>query len=197
MLRWPVLLLLAVLLPIQPTTRPDGPVYRASGELQYPVDYPEWVFLGTGIDMSYSADAAMRDHSMFNNVFVNPSAYKAFRQTGHWPDGTVMVLESRGAGSAASINKRGKTETDELMGLEVHVRDAAHLKGGWGFFSFENPDNLAAPGKLIDKPASCYSCHEAHGAVDTTFTQFYPQAFHIAKAKGTLSPEFLKEAPPK
>lgn len=195
MLRWPLLLLLAILLPMQPAAPVDGPAYTTDGQLKYPVDYPEWVFLGTGLDMSYTADAAMRDGSMFNSVFVNPSAYKAFKQTGHWPDGTVMVLENRGAAGAASINKRGKTETSELMGLEVHLKDSAHLKGdGWGFYGFANAADRSGTGKLIARPASCYTCHEAHGAVDTTFTQFYPHAMEAAKLKGTLSPEYLKES---
>jgi hypothetical protein len=186
MLRWPLLL--------QPAALPDGPSYTADGQLKYPADYPEWVFLGTGIDMSYTADAAMANGSMFNNVFVNPSAYRAFKQTGHWPEGTMMVLENRGAAGAQSINKRGKTETAELMGLEVHLKDSAHLKGdGWGFYGFEDAGDRKVTGKLFTRPASCYTCHEAHGAVDTTFTQFYPAALEVAKAKGTLSAAALKE----
>jgi len=194
MLRWPLLLMFAALLPMQPAAAPlDGPAYTSDGRLKYPANYPEWIFLGTGIDMSYTSDS-MAMGSMFNSVFVNPSAYRAFKQTGHWPEGTVMVLENRGAASAASINKRGKTETAELMGLEIHVKDSAHLKSGWAFFNFDNPSDKTSSGKLIPPPASCYTCHEAHAAVDTTFTQFYPGALEIAKQKSTLSPEFLKEA---
>jgi hypothetical protein len=95
MLRWPMLLMLAVVLPLQPAAAPsDGPAYTSDGQLKYPADYPEWIFLGTGIDMSYTGDSPMAMDSMFNSVFVNPSAYRAFKQTGHWPEGTVMVLET-------------------------------------------------------------------------------------------------------
>jgi hypothetical protein len=139
--------------------------------------------------MSYTSDAMNMSHSMFNTVFVNPSAYKAFKQTGHWPEGTVMVLENRGATSAASIDKRGKTETSEVMGFEVHVKDSAHLKEGWAFYDFDNK----VSGKPIPRPANCYTCHERHGAVDTTFTQFYPAALEIAKEKNSLSADYLKE----
>ncbi len=185
--------MMAVLLPMQPAALPDGPAYTQDGLLKYPSDYPEWVFLGTGIDMSYSSETAA-DHSMFNSVFVNPAAYKAFKTSGHWPDGTVMVLENRAATGASSINKRGKTESSELMGMEIHVKDSAHAKGdGWAFYGFEKPTDVKSNGRLIGRPASCYTCHEAHGAVDTTFTQFYPTAMGIAKAKGTLSAEYQKE----
>jgi len=38
----------------------------------------------------------------------------------------------------------------------------------------------------------CYSCHEQHGAVDTTFVQSYPTLLNIAKRKNTLNPAYLK-----
>jgi hypothetical protein len=66
------------------------------------------------------------------------------------------------------------------------VKDSTHLKGdGWGFYGFDDK----VSGKLIQRPASCYSCHEAHGAVDTTFTQFYPNALEVAKEKKTVAIE--------
>ena len=42
-----------------------------------------------------------------------------------------------------------------------------------------------APAKMIPYSAGCYACHEAHGAVDTSFTQFYPTAKPIAVKAGT------------
>ena len=197
MLRWPLLLMLAVLLPMQPAALPDGPSYTSDGQLKYPGEYAEWVFLGAGLDMSYTSDAEMVMGSMFNSVYVNPSAYRAFKQTGHWPEGTEMVLENRGATGASSINKRGKTESSEVMGMEIHVKDSARHKGdGWAFYGFGQPGDRTSTGRLITRPAACYTCHEAHAAVDTTFTQFYPNALNIAKEKGTLSPEYLKESAP-
>jgi hypothetical protein len=41
--------------------------------------------------------------------------------------------------------------------------------------------------------AVCYSCHEQHAAVDTTFVQFYPTLLEIAKAKHTFSAGYLKD----
>jgi len=146
------------------------------------------VFLGAGLDMSYSKRASAATHSVFNTVFVNPSAYAQFKQTGHWPQGTEIVLENSGAVSDASINKRGKTMSGELMGVEVHVLDSKHNEGGWGFYSFDNPVSA----KLIPATADCYSCHQQHGAVDTTFVQFYPALLGVARAKHTLAPEYLK-----
>jgi hypothetical protein len=47
---------------------------------------------------------------------------------------------------------------------------------------------------MIPTTADCYSCHAAHGAVDTTFVQFYPTLLPIAKSKGTLSAGYQKES---
>jgi hypothetical protein len=46
---------------------------------------------------------------------------------------------------------------------------------------------------LIPQAASCYSCHAAHAAVDTTFAQFYPTLLPVAQAKGTLSKSYSQE----
>ena len=71
------------------------------------------------------------------------------------------------------------------MGVEFHVRDAARFKGGWGFFATSGGTKPAA---LLPATAACYACHQDHGAVDTTFTQFYPTAKPIAEREKTLLP---------
>jgi len=75
------------------------------------------------------------------------------------------------------------------MGREVHVRDDSRFDGRWAFFGFDD----ASTAKMVPKEASCYSCHQQNGAVDTTFVQFYPTLINLAKAKGTLSPAYLQE----
>jgi hypothetical protein len=160
----------------------DGtPSYTADGNLVPPPDYRSWVFLTSGIDMSYSAAPPMAGQSMFNNIFVNPAAWQGFQQTGHWPDKTVLVIENRGANSHGSINKHGQYQTEDLMGMEFHVRDTARFKAGWGFFAVTTPGTA----KFMAYTEDCYACHQAHGAVDTTFTQFYPMAKPIAVKAGT------------
>jgi hypothetical protein len=196
-IRLAMLMVLAVAVP-QPTgigveakaaDAGDGPSYTVDGQLKFPERYREWIYLTSGLDMSYSPTAMAAGHSTFDNVFVNPSAYRAFLQTGTWPDKTVIVLESRGAEGKHSINTQGKSQTPEVMGLEVHVKDESRAGGAWGFYGFENPVSA----KQIARSASCYTCHEQHGAVDTTFVQFYPTLVGLAKDKGTLSQEYLKE----
>jgi Cytochrome P460 len=167
----------------------DAAAYAANGDMLPITHYREWIYLTSGIDMSYSPKADM-DHSMFDNVFVNPASYKSFLATGTWPDKTVLVLEIRGAKTKGSINQRGHFQDIDLMGLEVHVKDEKRYPNKWAFFDFDSPEKN---GTLIPQGAPCYSCHAAHAAVDTTFVQFYPTLLPIARKKDTLSAVFMKE----
>lgn len=191
-----LMLALAFVLPVgaaagdPPATSPGAPVYTADGKLIAPRDYREWVYLSSGLGMSYSPKALASAEPMFDNTFVNPEAYRAFRDTGTWPDKTVIVLEVRGSSDKGSINQRGRFQSGDVQGLEVHVKDAARFNGGWAFFSF---DNGPAPTTRIPKMQACYACHSAHGAVDTTFVQFYPTLLPIAKQHATLSAAYLKD----
>jgi len=163
------------------TAPPSGTTPRGNAQFAFPEHYREWIYLSTGFDMSYRPALEM-DHHTFDNVFVNPDAYQAFVKTGTWPDKTMLVLEVRGAEGRGSINQKGNYQ-GEVMDVEVHVKDEARFPGKWAFFAFEN----GKTGKLIPTSADCYSCHAAHGAVDTTFVQFYPTLLPVAKRKGTLS----------
>ncbi len=75
---------------------------------------------------------------MFDNVFVNPEAYRSFLATGTWPDKTVMVLEVREARDKGSINTRGHFQGEGVMGFEVHVKDDARFPGKRAFFDFDS-----------------------------------------------------------
>ena len=168
------------------STRPE---YTAANELKLPARYREWIYLTSGLDMSYQPGAEPTHH-MFSSVFVNPEAYTAFLKTGTWPDQTTLVLEFRAAANKGSINKRGLYQSGDVMDRELHVKDAAH--GGWSFYSFDDDGKPAARHPQTD---DCSTCHAAHAAVDKTFVQFYPTLLPVAQQKNTLSPAYLKESP--
>jgi len=175
--------------PAAPAAAPEAPAYTADGSLKLPENYREWVFLTSGLDMNYNDPSPVAGHSTFQNVFVNPASYRAFLTTGAWPDKTTFILELRGADAHVNIDRRGQSQTTDFHTIEVHVKDEARLPGKWGFYNF----GTSVTGKLIARPATCYTCHEAHGAVVTTFVQFYPTLIGIAKARKTLSPEYLED----
>jgi len=165
-----------------------APAYTKDGDLEPPLQYREWIYLTSGLDMSYTPNANP-NMSMFDNVFVNPEAYRSFLATGTWPDKTVMVLETRGASGKGSINKSGHFQSGSPMGLEIHVKDESRFPGKWAFFDVASETKAT----LFPQKATCYSCHAEHAAVDTTFVQFYPTLLPIAQKKGTLSQPYLKE----
>lgn len=168
-----------------------APEYTSDSQFKFPEHYRDWVYLTTGFDMSYNPAMRM-GHHMFDNVFVNPESYKAFKETGTWPDKTVLLIEARGAESKGSINQAGNYQGTEVMAIEAHVKDESRFSGKWAFFGFDN--DSAKTAKMIPTSASCYSCHSQHAAVDTTFVQFYPTLLPIAKSKGTLSASYVKES---
>ena len=158
-----------------------GAEFSADGKLQRPVNYRSWRFVTTGIGMSYgpaAKAAALTGDVMFDNVFVQPQAYDAFLRDGVWPEGTMFVLELRGADTQRPPNNRGYFQTD-VHAIEVSVKDSVRFKGRWAYFDFGMDARNAAP-----QPASgCFECHERHAAVDMTFVQFYPTLQQVKPAR--------------
>ena len=75
--------------------------------------------------MNYRSESSTLGNSRFDNVFVNPAAYRAFLRNGHWPDKTAFVLEIRPAKEKASITRHGKFQSGDPIALEAHVKDIA------------------------------------------------------------------------
>ena len=100
----------------------------------------------------------------------------------------MLVLEVRRAEQNASINRNGRSQ-GEVVRTEVHLKDNARFEGGWAFFAFADQN----PATMIARTANCYSCHQEHAAVDTTFVQFYPTLLSIARTKKTLTDHYLSE----
>jgi hypothetical protein len=157
--------------------------FTAKGEMLFPEHYRDWVWLSSGLGMSYTSNAENPDPK-FDNVFVSPAAYKTFLSSGTWPTETVFMLEIRSARHQGSINQAGRYQGD-LLDIEAHVKKP---DGRWAFYGFGKGNKPAA---VIGHDASCYSCHEQHGAVDTTFVQFYPTLLPIAREKKTLNEKEL------
>jgi len=168
--------------------QPAAPAFTSTGQLVRPLDYRSWVFVTSGLGMTYGpAKPANGQPPLFDNVFVTRDAYDAFLRSGTWPDKTMFILEGRRAEANVSINNGGHTQ-GEMAFMEAAVKDIARFKntGGWGYFSFDSRGGLVESATAMPPTASCYACHSANTAVDNTFVQFYPELFAVAKAKGTI-----------
>jgi hypothetical protein len=194
----PALLLLAIALlgvsPEKATNAPssEAPAYTSDGQFRLPDQYRDWVWLTS--DFHTASDPAKVEaghRRWFNNIFAAPEAYKVFLQTGTWPDKTMLVVEQRATEDMGSFTSgRDANGQSSVIGIAVHVKDEARFSGKWAFFGFQVGKTAA---KMRPATASCYSCHAARGAVDTTFVQFYPTLLPTARSKNTLSPAYLRD----
>ena len=168
--------------------RVSAPQFTKDNELVRPKDYREWIYLTSGLGMSYGPDAKEAADPPFDNVFVQPAAYRVFLESGKWPDKTMFVLENRASKVHGSINKAGHFQS-ELIGVEASVKDESRFPDKWAYFAFGGGTSIRDTAKAFPSSA-CHSCHNQNGAVENTFVQFYPTLLRVARAKGTLKPTY-------
>jgi hypothetical protein len=123
----------------QVTANPTVAVFEDSDTLRLPGDYRGWIVLGT---------ASTTPHS--GNIYVSPAAYEEYERHGKFPEGTVMVLES-------------KTSNDRGITLEASVKDR-RFNAGWGYFRFDaTAEGLAKKTRALPESAGCLACHRDRG----------------------------------
>lgn len=142
-------------------------------ELVRPEGFDEWPLAGASLGLSYSPSAASGNvrNETFHRVYVNPSSYRSFRETGRFPEGTTFVLELYEQADLVTPARHGRYE-GERVALEVSVKDRARFPEGWAYFDFANGAKCTAP--AFDSSA-CQACHVKHAAADSVFVQFYPR----------------------
>ena len=153
--------------PPQTTAKITTPVavFAESDTLVRPDGYREWISAGSSI----GPDVASGPHIPVNassgisrNVYIDRLAYREFSQTGKFPEGAVLILETTRAAD------------NQPIALEASVKDN-RFDGGWGFFNFTSADGTidARAQSILDK-SSCRSCHEERAKFDHVFIQFHP-----------------------
>ena len=168
----------------------NAPQFNDKGELLHVPDYRDWVWLTSGLDMTYDDNgrragpaSEVDEPRPFDNVFVKPESYREFLRTGAWPDKTMFVLEIRMSKTKVHPNQSGYVQGD-LVGMSASVKDVKRFGDKkWAYFAMMHGGH-AHPGMKMDTDA-CWSCHNRNGAVDNTFVQFYPTLKTVAQEKGT------------
>lgn len=197
-MKWTFVLLAAVLLVVLATSRDtvaqaeagDGPRYENGTNLVRPIDYRAWTFLSSSLNMTYESPSEGSRPQLFQNVFVNPSSYRGFMQTGRWPDETIFILELRLSSTEGAITAAGQFQSD-LFALEAEVKDS-RFSDGWAFYEFGTAASMSEVAKPLSgaRVAPCIECHTEHTAVERTFVQFYPTLMEVARQMGTVKPGF-------
>ena len=161
----------------------NGLQWTANGQLVRPnTGYRKWVYIGTPLtphDMN-NGKAAFPE---FHTVYIDPSAFAAYKSTGAFPQGTTIVKELNLVAGKKAESGNGYF-MGEFAGLEVLVKDKKRFPdepGNWAFFSFGHKYPLADKATMMPT-ADCNSCHESSANDDFVFTQYYPI---LAAAKGT------------
>jgi tetratricopeptide (TPR) repeat protein len=157
----------------------NHPAYTSDGKLVLPANYRDWTFLTTGLGMNYSTGTS--SNPMFTNVFVNPEAYRAFKETGKWPDKSTWIVEIYSPATHGSINKGGHYQ-DTFMGLDIEVKDSSR-PNEWAYYNLDRGETSAS-----ETAGRCNSCHEKNAAVEHTFVQFYPTLLDFAMEKNLIKP---------
>ncbi len=162
------------------SNRADGlfqPAFAPGGDPQIPDSYREWVFVGSATGLAYGEPGARREHDTpgaFTQVYLEPEAFRHFRETGEFPEGTTFVLDIRKPTTGISIARDGWF-AGELLAVHAAIKDTRRL-GGWGYFHV-NESGIARRARTD----TCNSCHAEHGAVDNVFVQFYPVLSEVRK----------------
>src|SRR5258707_444814 len=81
-----------------PESGSGKPEYTSDNHLLPPKNFREWIFLSSGLGMSYSPGSM--DHQMFTNVFVPQWAYSEFVKSWKWPNQSIRERPRRGWRSA-------------------------------------------------------------------------------------------------
>jgi hypothetical protein len=132
---------------------PAGPtanVVDAAGHLRVPADY-RTLYQALG-SWAIAADSGQGSKEM-HAVYASPGAIDAYRKTGHFPDGAVLVRDSKG----------------------THPGNPLWGDGwGWSWFDADKPLKTTS----TDYHSDCQGCHVPAKATDWIYVNGYPVLRH-------------------
>jgi hypothetical protein len=146
--------------------------------LQVPAaDYrKEWVQLGS---FSVLADDPQQGAKQLHVVYAKPETVDAYRKTGGFPDGAVLVKDVF-ATKTEDLTTGRASYAGALAGRFVMVKDASNAHAdksplwgdGWGWAFYEGTETSKTV--TTDYRKDCLGCHEPVRSQDLIYTQGYP-----------------------
>lgn len=153
----------------------DG-IVAADGTIHLPEGFRErYVQLGA---WAVAGDADTGGKLGLHVVYAPGDAVAAYRKSGTFPDGTVLVKELFN-GKTEDLTTGRATSADAVAGHFVMVKDTkgrfpgSLLWGdgwGWSFFAAGKPHNAVTK----DYVSECLGCHEPARATDLVYDYAYP-----------------------
>lgn len=155
------------------TTNPQPRVDDAAGNIHVPENYrTAFEYLGTW------SVAGEKGAKQLHIVYASPGTAAAYRSTGKFPDGAVLVKEVYDAATSA-MTTGTVSHADQLKGWFVMVKDSKNshpgnkLWGeGWGWSWFDTADPVKTTS--TDFRSDCLGCHVPAKATDWIYVQGYP-----------------------
>ena len=157
------------------------PEYTKEGDLVLPKNWRSWVYVGSPLTPDGLNDGK-EGFPEYHNVYIEPGSYEIYKNTGVFPEGTIMFKELQRVlgpkqftdGSLTQPSGRGYFP-GAFNGADVTVKDSkryAATGSTWGYYNFNHSEPKAPSAKL--KPTSeCGFCHQASAKKDQVWTQFY------------------------
>ena len=153
-----------------------GGSVSSEGDIRLPENFrTDYVMLGA---WSIAGDADTGGDVGLHIVYAPKPAVEAYRKTGVFPDGSVLVKELFN-GRTESLTTGEATSAAEKVGTFVMVKDSkGRFPGnplwgdgwGWSFFSAKDPIQTVTK----DYQTDCLACHEPARASDLVYIQAYP-----------------------
>lgn len=151
-----------------------SPYVDAEGTISLPEGFRDWAYLGT---WSIADDEGM-GAAGFHVVYTQPETVAAYRKTGRFPDGAVLVKElfetTSGDLTTGHVSWARKATGWFVMIKDANGRFPGHpLWGdgwGWALFQADAPDVAVTK----DYKAECLSCHVPARDNDWIYIQGYP-----------------------
>lgn len=120
------------------------------------------------------------DASGFHDVYLDADGVSAFRKTGKFPDGAIMVKELRHSKVGNYTTGAGVSYEGEIKQTFVMVKDSTNRFAGknpawgdgWGWALYK-PDS-AGKSVVTDYKIDCLGCHIPAKAKDFIYTEGYP-----------------------
>ena len=152
-----------------------GTVVDANGNLRVPADYrTSYQFLGS---WAIAADKGQGSKAL-HVVYASPGTIAAYRESGRFPDGSVLVKEVYQTATqpmtTGTVSHAGK-----LDGWFVMVKESKDIHpnnrlwgDGWAWSWFDAGNALKTTSK--DYKTDCLSCHMPAQATDLVYIPGYP-----------------------
>ena len=151
-----------------------GTLVDKAGNITPPKDYRlNWGHMGSWTVLDPKAPG----HG-FHDVYSQKDAIKSYRETGKFPDGTVLVKEVNKVESGAKTTGQAEWAGDTNVWF-VMVKDDKnrfpgnkHWKEGWGWGLYEAKNPFKNVSKGFNE--TCAACHAPAKNTDWVFIEGYP-----------------------